>query len=76
VPWGYSMSSRAKDRAEDIKYRREAAAFLAQAHELVERAKKKMVGVKGLNVNQELFSILHELKETAYSLKDPHNDPE
>jgi hypothetical protein len=76
MAWGYSKSSRNKDRAEDIMYRREAAAFLLQAHELVERAKKKMVGVKGLNVNQELLSILQDLNDAVESLEDPHNDPE
>jgi hypothetical protein len=76
MAWGYIKTSRNKDRAEDIKYRREAATFLLQAQELVEKAKKKLISVKGVSVNQEIYSILHDLNEAVETLKDPQNDPE
>jgi hypothetical protein len=76
MAWGYNKANRDKDRAEDIVFRREAAAILKQAQVLIEKSKKKLVGVKGVSVNHEIHTILYDLKEAIENLEDPENDPE
>jgi hypothetical protein len=76
MAWGYNKANRDKDRAEDIVFRRDAAAILKQAQVLIEKSKKKLVGVKGVSVSHEINTILYDLKEAIETLEDSQNDPD
>jgi hypothetical protein len=71
-----SHDLRAKDRSEAIQARKQAAALLRQAVELVRSSRKKLAYQKGESVNLELDRIVSDINDVVETLEDPGSIPQ
>lgn len=73
---GNNSNNRANDRADDIIARRKAADMLAEAKELIAKAKRKTSRTKGDKVDTKLTMLSGDLEDIIFTLRDPDSDPD